>query len=198
MQQGISAQAGAGKGLVESHDKIAGEIFGHPAVVGAGKTVHLFLLRPHLNKGALRVSVDRQVGGFRRRKSDAQMSAACGGGHLHFSFVFIQSDGVIIGLTDLAGALERRGPFSPIGLRPTRHGHQGKITIIAHPGAGLMSGLEGIDGGLLIGVDPSVPGFSGLRRPERHGKRSGHSGIGVAVGKTVLRIRTEQWIDSIG
>ena len=185
------------EGLVEDDDKIVSEIFGNPTRV-AGRVTDDFLLFGNDSYRRTPVeSVDHHIRIFSLGEGKAEECRPVGHGHLGRYVVVGQINLIVVRFGHLGLVREPTGPLVLVEDPAARYRHERKLTVVVHPGAGLVCLFETLDFVGRVGIGPPVAHVAGLRGPEVHAPRHGDSRVGIAGREFKFRLRAHQRVDPV-
>ena len=178
----IFYRASIRKRFIENDNEIIFEIIGNTAAIACSVTDHGIFFGYNFHGRSLIESIDQHIRLVRFGKRETKNCRSVGWGYFCRDIVVGQINTVIIRFCDLRFMRKPTGTFILIELRFTGHGHDGKLTVIVNPRAGLMGLLETPNFIGIVSVLPPIAHFTRLGRPEIHSPRKGNSRIGIAVG----------------
>ena len=186
-----------GERLVEDDDKVVAEVLGHASAVACGVAHDFVLFGDYLDVRATVEGIHHHVCLVGFGEGEAEVGATFRGGDFGREVIFGQVDAVVVGHRLLCLVREPRGALVLVYLQSAGHGHEGELSVVINPGAGLVGLLEASDFVRGIGVRPSIAHLSGLGHPEVHAPGQGDGGIGVSVGKRYLGVGAHQGVDVV-
>ena len=165
--------------FVELDNEVVLEILGHSTTVTGGVADYLVLFRNYFYVGTLVKCVYYNVRVFVFRKGETEQNRTFCRSHFGHYIVFGQIYFIVGRGCYFTFMTEPTGTFFFIKLKFACDGHDGELSVIIDPWAGLVGLLESPDFVGCIRVLPSVPHLARLRCPEVHSPRTCNSGIGV-------------------
>ena len=169
-----------GERFVELDDKVILEVLRHSAAVLGRITDDLVFFRNHLHIRAFVECVDNDISvlGFRIRETEH--SGTLRRNEFRSNVVVCEIYLIIIRFGNLRLVREPAGALVLVEYQSACDRHDGKLTVVVHPRAGLMCLFEAPDFVGIVGICPTVPHFSGLRCPEVHSPRQCRGRIGIS------------------
>ncbi len=185
------------KGFIEEHHEVVFEVFRNTAAVACGVADNGILPGDNFHCGALVEGIHQHDGAVCLREGKAENGSPFGGRDLGGDVIVGQIGTVVVGLRHLSLMGIPACPLLLRKLHPVGHRHDGKLTVVIHPGTGLVGLLEAIQLVVGIGILPSVPHLAGLGCPEIHPPGTCDGRVGVTIGESELRLGTHQYIHII-
>ena len=169
-----------GKRFVELDDEIILEVLRHSAAVLGRITDDLVFFRNHLHIRAFVECVDNDISvlGFRIRETEH--NGTLRRNEFRSNVVVCEIYLIIIRFGNLRLVREPAGTLVLVEYQSACDRHDGKLTVVVHPRAGLMCLFEAPDFVGIVGICPTVAHFTGLRCPEVHSPRQCRSRIGIS------------------
>ena len=178
------------KRLVKFYYKIVFEIIRHTTTILGRITNDTVICRINLHIRTLVKRINHYVRMLIFRESKTEQGSPFSRNQLCHYIMFCQIYLIIICLCFFTFMREPAGTFVFIKHRFSYHRHNGKLTVVINPRAGLMGLFKSSDFSSCIHILPSVSHFSGLRSPEVHTPRTCNSRIRISGRKLISRLCT--------
>ena len=168
-----------GERLIELNNKIVLEVFGNSSAIACTITDNFVFFWDNLNKRTFVKCIDCDIRMCVFRESEPEENSTFGRRHLRDNIVFGQIHLVVIRSCFFSFVSEPASPLFFVEFRFTHHRHNGELSVIVYPWAGLMSLFESTDFIGCIDILPSVSHFFFFFFPEIHSPRAGNGRVGV-------------------
>ena len=185
------------KRLIELQYKVVLEIAWHTTTVLGGVAYDFLFSRNDFHKRAIVHGIDHHIGFLRFRESETEGSGTLGRSKLRRHIMVGKIDLIIIRSGSLGFVRKPTGTPVLVESHLSGNGHNGKLSVVVNPRAGLVCLLEAANLVGIIGVCPSVTHGSGLWSPEIHAPRHSHGRISITRRKGMLGLRANQGADVI-
>ena len=183
--------------MVELQDEIVTEIVRNTSAVAGGVAYDAALGGKDAHFGTAVIGVEHNAGTLGLGEGEAEDDGTFRGCHLCRHVVVGQQYAVIVGQGYLALVAKPTGAVVIGENQFPCCRHDGELTVVVHPGTGLVGLLEAANFVGVIGINPSVAHRGGLRSPEVHAPRQCRGRIGVSCGEFELRLCANQCADVI-
>ena len=182
------------KRLVKFNYKIVLEVIRHTTAVFGRITDNTVICRINLHIRTLVKRINHYVRMLIFRESKTEQSSPFSRNQLCHYIMFCQIYLIIICLCFFTFMRKPAGTFVFIKHRLSYHRHNGKLTVVINPRAGLMGLLKPSDFSRSIHILPSISHLPSLRCPEVHTPRTCNSRIRISGRKLISRLSTNQRI----
>ena len=185
------------KRLIELQYKVVLEIAWHATAVLGSVAYDFLFSRNDFHKRAVVHGIYHHIGFLRFRESETESSGTLGRSKLRRHIMVGKIDLIIIRSGSLGFVRKPTGTLVLVESHLSGNGHNGKLSVVVNPRAGLVRLLESANLVGIISISPSIPHSTGLWCPEIHTPRHCHSRISVARRKGMLGLRANQGADVI-
>ena len=169
--------------FVKDYNKVVLKVFGYSAVVLGGVTYNLVFFGNYLYVRAVVESIDHYIRFLVLGESKAEQCRTAGGRQFRHHIMVCQVHLVIVRFHHFRLVRKPTGAFVLVKHRLAGHRHDGELSVVVNPRAGLVGLLEATDLVGIISVCPSVAHGSCLCCPEVHPPRQGDGRIRVTGGQ---------------
>ncbi len=185
------------KRLVKHDDEIVAEVLRHPSAVTSRIANDLVFFGYDLDIRTTVESIDNHIRVVRFGESEAKHGGTFRRRDFRHNVMVSQIHPVIIRFCHFRLMGKPAGTFILVKHHFTGNGHNGKLSVIVDPRAGLMSLLETTDLVRVVCVRPAVSHLSGLWHPEIHTPGHGNRRISITCRERNFRLASDQRIHVI-
>ena len=183
--------------FVEVNDKVVLEVFRYTATVFCRITDNFVFLRNYFYIRTLIECVYDNIGILGLRICETEHHGTFGRGEFGGHIMIGQIHLIIIRSAHFRFVREPTGTSVLVEYQSACDRHDGKLTVVIHPGTGLVGLLESPNFVGIICVCPAITHLTGLRCPEIHPPRQCCGGICIPGRQFKLGLSTYQSTDII-